>query len=226
MHDTSQTDMSTQRRAVIAGAVLAVATVLEIVVMAHHASVHTSDVAQAVRIISELAPLGAWVHGTLEALLLIVAYGLSEFILRRDFRRPLIRAGAIAYGAGVIVMLGAAMVSGFIITDLMALTPHATPVDLQITAQMFALCRVLNQTWANFGAVAMSAGIALWSLDLLRDAGVPRMIGILGLLVSVVPAFALMFGLMHLDVPGMTAVVLLQALWNVAVGVAMMRSRI
>jgi hypothetical protein len=226
MHDTHLSDKSTQRSAAVAGAVLATATVLEILAMAHHPSVHTPDVAQAVHIISQLAPLGAWVHGILQALLLIAAYGLSEFILRRDLRRPLIRAGAIAYGAGVIAMLGAAMVSGFIIADLMSLTPHTTPVDLQINAQLLALCHVLNQSCANFGAVAMSAGIALWSADLLRDTGAPRMIGILGLAVSVAPAFALMSGLMHLDVPGMTAIIVLQAAWNVAVGIAMMRSRI
>jgi hypothetical protein len=226
MHDTSQTDNSIRRRAVIAGAALSAATVLEILAMAHHPSVHTSDVAQAVHIISQLAPLGAWVHGTLQALLLIAVYGLSEFILRRGARHPLIRAGAIAYGAGVIAMLGAALVSGFIITNLMTLTPHTTPIDLQVNAQLLILCRVLNQACANFGAVAMSAGIALWSADLLRDSGTPRIVGVLGLTVSVAPALALMLGLMHLDVPGMTAVVLLQGVWNVAVGVAMMRSRI
>jgi hypothetical protein len=226
MHDTDQSDKPTQRRVRVAGAVLAAATVLEILAMAHHPSVHTADVAQAVRSISQLAPLGAWVHGALQALLLIAAYGLSEFILRRGLRRPLIRAGAIAYGAGVIAMLGAAMVSGFIIAQLMTLTPHTTPNDLQINAQLLILCHVLNQSCANFGAVAMSAGIALWSGDLLRDTGVPRMIGVLGLAVSVAPAFGLMSGLMHLDVPGMTAILLLQAVWNIAVGIAMLRSRI
>jgi hypothetical protein len=226
MHDTHLSDKSTQRRAVVAGAVLATATVLEILAMAHHPSVHTPDVAQAVHAISQLAPLGAWVHGVLQALLLIAAYGVSEFVLRRGLRRPLIRAGAIAYAVGVIAMLGAAMVSGFVIADLMRFTPHTTATDLQINAQLLVLCRVLNQSCANFGAVAMSAGIALWSTDLLRDTGAPRMIGFLGLAVSVAPAFALMFGLMHLDVPGMTAVIVLQAVWNVAVGIAMMRSRI
>jgi hypothetical protein len=71
----------------------------------------------------------------------------------------------------------------------------------------------------------MSAGIALWSADLIRDTGAPRLIGVLGVLVSLIPGLALMFGV-HLDVPGMTALVLLQAVWNVVVGVAMMRSRI
>jgi hypothetical protein len=224
MHDTLLSPL--KRQAFIAGIVLAVASVLEIAAMAHHPTVRSSATAQAVQEISTMAPLAALVHGALLAFMLVAAYGLSEFVLRRDVRRPLIRAGAIAYGAGVIVMLGAAMVSGFIVADLVRLTPHATTVDLQINVQLLVLCRVLNQTWANFGVIAMSLGIALWSVDLLRDLGLPRLVGVLGLLVSAAPALALMLGLVHLDVHGMAAVVLLQALWNIAIGLAMMRGRI
>jgi hypothetical protein len=225
MHDSLHTPIGT-RSTMIAGAILIVATGLEIASMAHHPSVRTSDAAQAVRQISDMASLSGWVHGTLLAFMLLIAYGFSEFVLRRGITRPLIRAGAITYAAGVLVMFGAAMVSGFIIGELMNLTPHATTVDLQINAQLLTLCRVLNQTWANVGAVAMSAGIALWSIDLLRSAGLARFIGFLGLAISVLPAGALIFGMMHLDVHGMTVVVLLQAAWNVAVGAAMLRERI
>jgi hypothetical protein len=226
MRDDTLQPAAASRQALIAGWILSVAAILEIAAMARHPSISSSHVADVVREISDVAPLARWVHGALLALMLIVGYGFSEFVLRRGFKRPLIRAGTIAYGAGVIAMLGAAMVSGFITTDLTAFPPHATPVDLQINAQLLILCRVLNQTWAHFGALAMSGGIALWSADLLRDNGAPRFIGVLGILVSLIPALALMFGLMHLDVPGMTAIVLLQAVWNVAVGVAMIRSRI
>src|SRR5450631_2005118 len=227
MHEESGRTAETQQHgARIAGATLAIGTVLEIAAMARHPSVRTSDASQAVHQIADMAVLSCWVHGALLGFTLIVAYGLSEFALRRDLRRPLIRAGAIAYAAGIVFMLGAAMVSGFIISDLIAYTPHASSLDLQINAQLLTLCRVLNQTWAKFGVVAMSAGIGLWSIDLLRDSAMGRMIGILGLLVSAVPALAITFGLMHLDVGGMTAVVLLQAIWNIAVGLAMLRSRI
>jgi hypothetical protein len=227
MHDESlRAAPASRRQAAIAGAILGIATLLEIAAMARHPSVHSSNAADAVHQIGELSALSGWVHGALLALMLIVAYGLSEFALRRGLRRPLIRAGAIAYAAGVLVMLGAAMVSGFIISDLVAYTPHATTTDLQINAQLLTLCRILNQTWAKFGAVAMSAGIGLWSVDLLREAGVARALGVLGLLASAVPAVAIVFGWMHLDVHGMTAVVLMQAVWCIAVGVAMIRSRI
>jgi hypothetical protein len=209
-----------------AGVILLVATFLEILAMAHHPSAGTPDTAQAVQEIARLAKLSALVHGVLMGLMLLVAYSFSEFALRRGLKGSLIRAGTIAYGAGTIVMLGAALVSGFVFSDLASLTPHVTAVDLQINEQLFILCRVLNRTCANFGVVAMSAGIGFWSVDLLRESGPHRMVGALGCIVGVFPVFALVCGLIHLDVHGMSAVVLLQGSWNVAIAVLLMRSSI
>ena len=114
-------------------------------------------------------------------------------------------------------MVGAALVSGFIITDVASLIPHTTVVDLQINLQILLLCRVLNQACANFAVVAMSAGIVFWSLDLCRNSGSLRAVGVFGCLVGLVPAVALMFGEVHIDVHGMTEVVVAQAAWNIAV---------
>ncbi len=63
----------------------------------------------------------------------------------------------------------------------------------------------------------MSAGIVCWSLDLCRNPGSLRAVGLFGCLVGLVPALALMFGEIHLDVHGMTEVVVVQAAWNIAV---------
>ncbi len=115
------------------------------------------------------------------------------------------------------------MVSGFIITGLASLLPHTTTIDLQINRQLLLLCGVLNQSCANFAVVAMSVGIVCWSLDLCGEPGSRRAVGIVGCLVGIVPALALMFGRIHLDVQGMTAVVIVQAAWNVAIAVLMIR---
>ena len=85
------------------------------------------------------------------------------------------------------------------------------------------MCGVLNQAFANVGAVAMSAAIVLWSLDLLRGPHAVRWVGMLGLAVGVLPTVALVLGMLHLDVPGMLVVVLLQSLWNIAVGILLVR---
>jgi hypothetical protein len=199
------------------GVVLLVASLLEVLGMLHHPSVRTPDISQAIEQISRLSTLSAVVHGVLITLMLLIAYGLVDFALRRGLSRPLIRAGGIAYACGVLVMVGAALVSGFIITGVASLIPHATAVDLQIDQQILFLCRVLNQSCANFAVVAMSAGIVCWSVDLCRNSGSLRAVGVFGCLVGLVPAIALMFGKVHLDVHGMTEVVMAQAAWNIAI---------
>jgi hypothetical protein len=206
-------------RSRLSGGTLIAASLLEIVAMAHHPTIDTSSIAEAVQQIAQRRELAGIVHGVLIALMLVVVYGLSEFALRRGAARPAIRAGLIAYGCGVLVMVGAAMVSGFIVPGLMALTPHASATDLAINAQLLMLCRVLNQTCANVGAMAMSAGIAFWSVDLWRrESGWRRALGLVGFAVGALPAAALILGALHLNVQGMREVVLLQSVWLCGIG--------
>lgn len=207
----------------VAGWILVAVTLLAVFAMAHHPTVSASDTGQAVRRIADLSRPSAIVHGALMALLLLTFYGLTEFASQRGDRRPLIRIGTIAYGAGIVVMLGAALVSGFVITDVAALTPHDTPVDLQINRQLLILCGILNQACANCAVVAMSAGIGLWSIDLLRDRGVLRAIGLVGLVVGVVPIAALLSGTIRLDVHGMGLVLLIESVWNLAIAAWLIR---
>jgi hypothetical protein len=214
------------RGSVSAAVVLLVTSLLEILAMAHHPSVRTSDTAQAVRQIARFSELSAVVHGVLMAFMLLITYGFSEFALRRGLRLPLIRAGAIAYGSGVLVMLGAALVSGFIIPALVSSTPHTTTLDLQINEQLLILCGALNQAYAKFGVVAMSAGILCWSLDLTRDSGARRVVGLFGCLIGVFSIVTLMSGVIHLDVRGMGEIVAIQAAWNIAIAVLMIRRTI
>jgi hypothetical protein len=206
------------------GGILVAAAVLEVVGMAHHPTVRTHEISRAIDEIIQAAYLSAVVHGALIACMLAVAYGLSQFVLGRGLARPVIRAGAIFYAVGVLLMIGAALVSGFVVGSLMSLTPHQTPADLAVNAQLLTLCRVLNQTCANSATVALSAGIAFWSFDLLRERGALRWLGVLGLLIAAIPASALILGLLHLDVQGMSAVVLLQGLWYIGIGLIQLRS--
>jgi len=155
--------------------------------------------------------------------MLCIAYGMLEFTLRRGWSRPLIRAGGIAYGTGVLVMMGAGLVSGFIQPGVIALTPHISAVDLAINAQLMTLCRVLNQSCANVATVAMSAGTLCWSIDLLGERGALRALGIVGSIAGILPALALISGNLRLDVLGMSEVVWLWALWNCGVAAALWR---
>ena len=118
----------------------------------------------------------------------------------------------------------AALGSGFVITEVAKAMPHDTQVDLQIARQLLILCGILNQACANCATVLMSVGIALWSLDLLMGKGIDRALGALGCVAGVLPVVALWSGAIHLDVHGMLSVVLLQAVWQLAVAAWLIRA--
>jgi hypothetical protein len=200
----------------LARGILLTAALLEVAAMAHHPSVQTPDPLDAARAMVALSVPAAVVHGLLITLMLLVSYGCAVFASRRGLTRPLIGIGSIFYGAGVVVMIGAALVSGFALSDLANALPHATAGDSPGLNSIFILCRVLNRTCANFGVVAMSVGIGCWSLELLKTPGVNRVVGAWGCVVGILPPLALFSRWIHLDVHGMTQVIVLQSSWYMA----------
>lgn len=208
-----------------AGALLIAATILEVAVMAHHPSIKTQNLAHAIEELRTMVALSAWVHGALIALMLASYYGFTQFALLRGLHRPLVRVGLIAYTVGVFAMIGAALIDGFVCPRVALPTVELGSGDIRVTGQILVLCGLLNQAAANLGAVAMSAGIAAWSLDLLRGAGLQRTIGVLGVLVGLGPAAALVFGAIALNVHGMLLVVILQAIWTLGIGTLLLTQR-
>ena len=208
-----------------AGAVLIGGSILEIAAMAHHPSVHAHDLATVLVQLQALSAVSAWVHGVLIALLLTVFFALTEFAWQRGITRPAIRAGLIAYAAGVVAMMGAALVDGFVTPGVATLGTGVSATDLQVTAQLLHLCILFNQALAHLGAVAMSVGITAWSLDLVRGAGAERALGVFGVAIGLGCVAALIAGVLQLDVHGMMLVLVLQAAWTIGVGVLLLRTR-
>jgi hypothetical protein len=206
----------------ITGSLLVAASLLSVVAMAHHPTVTTPDLTQAIQQLKDKAELSAWVHGILIALMLVSFYAFTEFSLQRGLQHPLVRAGLIAYGTGVVAMIGAASISGFVTAQVPMLAAQTGDTELHLMAMLINLCVLLNRTMANLGAVAMSVGIFAWSLNLLRDAGYARIVGVVGILIGLSPAVALISGGLHLDVHGMMLVVVLQAVWSAGVGALLM----
>jgi len=212
------------RSTMAAGGLLGAASLLEVVAMAHHPSVQPSDVLEVARAIGARADSAALVHGVLIALMLVITYGCAAFASRRGLARPLIGMGAVFYGAGVVTMIGAALINGFILADLARSLPHSAAADKPGLESMFILCRVVNQTCAKFGVVAMSAGVGCWSIDLLRTTGPARWVGAWGIFAGGSPMVALLTGWGRLDVHGMTQVVVLDATWYAAMACLLVSS--
>jgi drug/metabolite transporter (DMT)-like permease len=66
--------------------------------------------------------------------------------------------------------------------------------------------------------VLIFAGIAAWSLDLLREGRGARVLGVFGLAAGICGMLALCSGALRLDVQGMTVVAVLEAVWTVGAG--------
>ena len=207
------------RSARAAGALLIVASIFELLAMAHHPSVHAHDLATVLVQLQALSTVSAWVHGVLIALMLAVFFALTEFAWQRGITRPAIRAGLIAYAAGVVAMMGAALVDGFVTPRLAILGAGLGAADLSIMAQLLHLCMLFNQALARLGAIAMSAAIIAWSLDLLLRAGLERALGVAGMAIGLGCVAALIAGVLQLDVHGMMRVLVLQAAWTIGLGV-------
>ena len=207
-----------------AGALLIGGSILEIGAMAHHPSVHAHDVAAVLAQLQALAAVSAWVHGVLIALMLTVFFALTEFACQRGITRPAIRAGLIAYAAGVVAMMGAALVDGFVTPRVAMLGAGLRAADLSITAQLLNLCVLFNQALARLGAIALSAAIIAWSLDLVPRAGLERALGVAGMAIGLGGVAALLAGVLQLDVHGMTLVLVLQGAWMIGLGVLLLKA--
>jgi hypothetical protein len=209
----------------IAAWVLIAVPLLEIAAMAHHPSISSHEPVQIVTQLRALAALAAQVHGILIALLYACLLAVTQFAAERGLARAAVRSGLLAYAAGVIIMTPAGLVDGFILPRVALVLPGVAPAEPALIAQFALFAMLFNQAFAKCGAILMSAGIAALSLDLLRGALPQRALGIFGLASGLGCALAVGSGYLTLDVHGMSAVVLLQALWTIGAGVLLLLRR-
>jgi hypothetical protein len=210
----------------IAGIAMALASLLSVALMMRHPSLGSHSIAEVVDEIGAKAMPSRVVHGALIALIGTLIYAFIEFSQRLGSKRLPVRAGLVAYLMGSGTMIGAALISGFLVPDLAATFARGRAEDLDAFRNLLTLCSLGNRTLANCGVIAMSAGILLWSIALLSSHRRHVRIGVLGLVAGAAPAGALLLGLFRLDVLGMTLVVVCQTPWNLAVGVALARGKL
>lgn len=199
----TRTEDASKRDGRIIGAVMIIAAALSVFVMAHHPTG------------ADHAGLARGVHGAMMTFTLLLVAGFTQFSLRRGIDRFAVLAAMVAYCAGAIGNLLAALISGFVMTAL---------VDKNVGADVFAFARAFNQA-AAYGAVyAFSAAFVLWGGDLtLRGRNVDRLIGVLGVGAGAAPVVMLATGLLKMNVGGAFIVYALQAAFSVAIGIWLFR---
>jgi hypothetical protein len=99
--------------------------------------------------------------------------------------------------------------------------PATVPQYRLIAASVFQF----NQAFARIFSVGSSIAIALWSASALRNGGIGRVISLYGCVVAALVTLGIVAGHLRLDVHGMAAVVLGQAIWFVVVGAQLWRGQ-
>lgn len=216
-------DARETRRHRLYGVTILAGTLLSVFAMAHHPAPHGASTAERLADMASLAKLSAIVHGGLIFLMLVVFFGLVGFSEVLGFHLARVRVALIAYGFGVVCLTGAALISGFISPELAERYAGASPAEIAAAEPLFVFGYRVNQTLARVGTVAYSGAIGAWSLVLVGRKRWTRAVGLLGIAVGLLPILSLLLGRLQLDVRGMLAVVVLQALWFAAIGVWLVR---
>jgi hypothetical protein len=210
----------------IPGISLVASAILAMAAMAHHPTAGGGgDFAGFARNVERMAEVNQAVHGTMIVLVAVLTWTLVAFAARRGLHRPLVMAGLVAWAIAAVVMIIPPVFNGFVIVDI-ARRALASP-------EAADMLRVTMQTLSSgvgvivmIGTIGMSIAVFLWSADLARDTGPARWTGVLGLVAGAGLVIALPAGIGRLDLTGMTLVLVVWAVWFLAVGTLMILRRV
>ncbi|MEA2785870.1 MAG: hypothetical protein QOF71_1974 [Candidatus Eremiobacteraeota bacterium] len=205
-----------------AGIAIAICAMVAIVAISHHPTVSTRAPAEALTQMVQLAPMDRIVHGTLIAIMGVLLFSFAVYSLRRGLHRATSVGAFIAYATGIAAVIGAALIDGFLTPAIAERYAGASADAVKSAIPLLVYGALTIQVLSKFGFVAMSIGVAFWSADLISAPGVLRMTGIVGFVSGIVAVGLLAFA-GHLNPHSLGAIVIVQAVWYLAVAVLLVR---
>jgi hypothetical protein len=199
------------------------ASILSVCFMVYHPRVHAHGMAEFVEAVRAELLVNGVVHGSLIALLAVLAAGYSVLTTRID--GVLARMALVSFGLGVVCGTAAASINGLIMPQFVLAAARKSSVDLESIRPILDFCHAANQVCSRIWIVAAAAAVLLWSLALLKRSGPARTVGVLGALLGLTPLAALALGYLPMDVHGVLGFIVTQTIWSVAVGVLLIRGR-
>jgi hypothetical protein len=209
-----------------AGIMIASASVLSVLFMAYHPTIHPHHTDDLFAEMNKVAFANRIVHGFLIALTGVLVCGFSCLASRLGFSSSVVRAGFVAYVMGSIAISAAALINGFMLPDLVLRYEGRPKEALEIMTHLLDWGGVVSHLCSKMGVLAMSIAIVLWSMTLVGRPGATRAAGLFGCVGGAALGIALLAGHLHMDVHGMLAFVLTQTIWSLMVAVQLIRGRI
>ena len=162
------------------------------------------------------------VHAVELACVLSLAFGFTSLAARTGLRRPAVLGACIAYIVGCLAMVGAAITDGFITGDVANYYLQAGH-SVDTGREMIHLCYVVIQDLAAASWFFQSVGVLAMALALLRERGVQRIVGVLGLATGALVPIAIVATWPTMDTAVVVGILLAQLLWNAAVATLLLR---
>lgn len=162
-----------------------------------------------------------FVHGTMMVCLFTLMFAFAVIGRRLGEDHLEVRAGAMAFSAGMIALIAAAFLNGFVVGGL-----QAALINPVTAAPQFALLGVLNQKLALLGIALISGSMTLWAFRLLRMDGLTKVAGGLAIAIAALAGYWLLtgdgkFGL-HIAAVSMTAF----STWSIIVAIQLFRGKL
>jgi len=211
MPDTSP-PLNTDR---ILGGVLIGAGFLTVLALLHHPVVNAGTAQGAIEELAREAPLNRAVHGGAILVMLIQLYGFMAVRHRSAGGEAAPNLSVMLFAAGAGAMVGAALISGFVLPMLASFFAGG---DLTGFRGLARLTFAGNQALAGFGSVALAAAglVSVWPLW--RAGGWLKLVAATGAGLGLMTVLILMVS-DGIDVTAMTLIAIGLSLWSASMGI-------
>ena len=155
----------------------------------------------------------------------VVVFGLAGVTRRLGWDRPAALFAFIVYAFAAVAIMLAAITDGLVNAELIPRTFGAPEASLPLLKSVLGYNFQLNQACAKVYVAGSSLAIICWSAALFRLGGFERIVAVVGTVVGVVALAGMLSGQVPMSAHGFGLIVFLQAVWMVALGIAMTMTR-
>ena len=153
------------------------------------------------------------VHALAIAAMPLLLAGMLAVSWRLRARSELAVLAYTAYLLGIVAVMMAAAMSGFIAPSLADKIPSLTGAAREMAMQQFHYTGSINQAFAKIYVCLAGSAFLLWSIAMRDTGNFPRALSWLGIVVGVVQLVGIGSGTLPMNVHGFGAVVLAQSIW-------------
>ncbi|MEC5218171.1 hypothetical protein RCH09_003140 [Actimicrobium sp. GrIS 1.19] len=219
-HQQHETDTTARN----AGLVIVLCAIASIAAVALDSSAQGSDALSILQSMVKLRDAHQLVHIVAMTCVGGLMFGFTVLSQRLGLRRAPVLAGLIAYAAGSMLMLVATTIDGFISTDTAALFATESPEAVRVGYWMIqTMAGVALTDIARVAWVCQSLAAVAWASAMLRESGLTRRLGVIGLVSGALPAVAVVAAGQAMTETVVVGILLVQGIWNLTAATYLLR---